>query len=820
MTGGEETSSKRASDEGGEWLPEIKWDDPELNALIESIGGEAFDNLITRLFPGYREVKIRPLGQGISGAKVFRAEARSWVGWEAETVIKIGLVDDLKREAERWEIFARRSLRYRPDLFPKPELTEAGKSALVYMLVGGETLGERIRSLVFRDRDIDGAVRLVHKLMDDLKVWHKDRHTDCRAASIDDYRLEQDCLSGFRRKCDEFASTEDLPAIEANERILNWNTYRGYEKTQSCICHGDLHANNVLIGRDNELLPIDFSATGRGHFLRDFTKFETDLVFRVLAPRDRRSQHDEVRAYSELQAGFCSPKTFGGLSGADSHWDSANAARDLMVFLRTLALSRMDQKERQRDIEWYLLGVLRHAVRMTERPDSGLSPTQRWLAACAANSIAEHILPSAEHGSRSQPDCGPGEIGGSSTGHRKAREQVEGLLHRMRKRVVFEPLLKPLLVDSTSSVINVKPFRKCVQLRLPDEKTRQKLMRQVLDDDPRLQADTEHYRDKYRFLSEERLGQKGRPDDAKFQLAEDLIPHDTDDKWWSTIDCLRKTTKLQQAREDNVSDFLRAKGVVTSKPGSFLFNGYTCCLSDLKLEDEGVALTLRQSDYYTYRAIADCSKEEILPHCGLEERLNNGLRAYCAEGVQEAIHGGFGTLEIVHCLRDKPSTVVLRRRSKRGADFDDAGKWSSTTNETVFSSHKCDVDGKTGQLRPAMEWVRRALKAELLGNALEVGDIQLHACFFTGVLLYKPNLTFNLSFLVSLDCTAEDLLRHVPLSSGAINEYDEARVVPFTPHDLNEFLAGTTTGEDLSLEWDEGGLAAVLMALPLAGKLP
>jgi thiamine kinase-like enzyme len=53
---------------------------------------------------------------------------------------------------------------------------------------------------------------------------------------------------------------------------------------RSCICHGDLHASNILveqIGRSHMPVLIDFYRTGPAHHLKDLVTLELDLVIRA-----------------------------------------------------------------------------------------------------------------------------------------------------------------------------------------------------------------------------------------------------------------------------------------------------------------------------------------------------------------------------------------------------------------------------------------------------------------------------------------------------------------------------------------------------------
>jgi len=58
-------------------------------------------------------------------------------------------------------------------------------------------------------------------------------------------------------------------------------------KYMQCICHGDLHANNILISdKGNEITFIDFQKTGKGHVFHDFVVFELSLRLYQAPPQE------------------------------------------------------------------------------------------------------------------------------------------------------------------------------------------------------------------------------------------------------------------------------------------------------------------------------------------------------------------------------------------------------------------------------------------------------------------------------------------------------------------------------------------------------
>jgi len=461
---------------------------------------------------------------------------------------------------------------------------------------------------------------------------------------------------------------------------------------------------------------------------------------------------------------------------------------------------------------------------------SGLVPSDAWRMTQPANRNTQLLA------GDPQPQVIPPVTFSQVTAFRDVCEATEWIRNSIRETTLFEALPYPpvdLLSPGCLAIdAHILPGR--FRLALPDHDSRNEIVRSVLEHDLLLTRDSRQYEKRRDYLIRELLEQQHiKPGEARFCQKRDVFPEDSEEKsrgrrFYSAKDslkrrlsirCLSSSARLRESREINVRNHLRTHVYFGDEPfNRFNWNGYSFFLSGLRwlMHDndacQRIILDVLESDYYTYRTIADCS-EFVRTDCALGQKMSRGLRVYCDEDFQELIHGGLGILVIVHC-RDRRGQdfVIFRRRSKTGANYKDAAKWSSTVNEGL-SPYK-DKDERTGELKPALDWVRRALERELLGDALADRKILIRACYLTGVLLYLENLTFNLCFLVSLDCDPDVLLRQIPLSPEG-SEYNEARVVPFTVPGLNSFLTETVPLK----QWDEGALAALGMTLSLIGKI-
>jgi hypothetical protein len=332
-----------------------------------------------------------------------------------------------------------------------------------------------------------------------------------------------------------------------------------------------------------------------------------------------------------------------------------------------------------------------------------------------------------------------------------------------------------------------------------------------------------------------------------FLVGEDDLPNKDSPlaKGMQVIDWLRsyRDSGLDEARMHNIESYLltktredddstivadwNARQVLCGKRkhSTFRWNGRNLMLAGIQEQvfDEHSIFecTFCESDYYTYRCVAHCS-DSILTHCDLRKKVGQGhrrLQTYLAN--PELIHGGFGVAVVV---RTSDNVVVIRKRSEGAADFGEANKWYMSANEGL----RADKDAKKNRsgarvMKPCIEIVKRALRKELVGELFPLDKSTMKACYLTGVFLYLPNLSINLSFLVELGASFEEVKS---LASQAEHERefrpmegDDAPLVRFRRADICKFVAGTRRHSKdgkgpYSEKWDEGSLVAIRLAYP------
>jgi hypothetical protein len=287
---------------------------------------------------------------------------------------------------------------------------------------------------------------------------------------------------------------------------------------------------------------------------------------------------------------------------------------------------------------------------------------------------------------------------------------------------------------------------------------------------------------------------------------------------------------LTKTREDDdatiVADWNARQGLGRKrKHSAFRWNGRNFMLAGIQKQvfDEHsiYECTFCDSDYYTYRCVADCS-DSILTHFDLRKKLGQGhkrLQTYLAN--PHLIHGGFGVAVVV---RTSDNMLVIRKRSEGAADFGEANKWYMSANEGLRADQDVEQNSSgTRVMKPCIEIVKRALRKELVGERFPLDERTMKSCYLTGVLLYLPNLSVNLCFLVELGASFEEVKM---LASQAEHERefrpmegDDAPLVRFRRADVCEFVAGTRQPRKdgqgpYAEEWDEGSLVAIRLAYP------
>jgi hypothetical protein len=205
---------------------------------------------------------------------------------------------------------------------------------------------------------------------------------------------------------------------------------------------------------------------------------------------------------------------------------------------------------------------------------------------------------------------------------------IRDRLHQTRFEVFTPDPLADLLTVGYEVIkpqLSPEPFL----LALPKQAVCTNIVRKILERDLRLRPDSPAYNERYRDLTKRLAQVELKPGEKRFSSGRDHLPDDADELHKSVINHFRQHWKTHLGgRIKAVRDFLRTD-VASAKPfNPFAWNGHTFCLRAMRWlpheTGQTVTLDLRESDYYTYRTIANRSVR-VRGQCGLTKKLSEDL---------------------------------------------------------------------------------------------------------------------------------------------------------------------------------------------------
>ena len=306
------------------------------------------DDLICRLFHDAEGVLLRPLEQGHGGGGLLLAEPQyAHRGTGQRLVVKFGDFAQIHREAENYRNFVAAFIGGHRAAFLTNERRTALLGGIAYSLIGHDSV--RFRN--FEEFYAESSPQAIFSLLETLfrktcGNWYANISSPELLNLTEDY---QDLL-GFTSGSLE-AGLRRLPSIQGADRIKFEGLSGGLRysnplnllgrqpivhRTCQGVSHGDLNPSNILIDDHSNAWLIDFQATGRGHFLRDFARLDSSIRFQLL----KSATLDERR---ELEESLSSPSHYADLAVLEGSFGSANPeiekAFQVSLAIRKLATS-------------------------------------------------------------------------------------------------------------------------------------------------------------------------------------------------------------------------------------------------------------------------------------------------------------------------------------------------------------------------------------------------------------------------------------------------------------------------------------------------
>jgi len=357
---------------------------------------QVFD-LIRKMFRDAKNVMLDRVAEGLSGAAVLRARPTYSQGLPRPVVIKIGLRNKVEREAQNYQkhvrLFLTGNCTTQLDAFYTRDL-----GGLLYTLnLGGES--KNLKEF-FASKSASEIVRaLTHLFKETCAPWYRS-HKAARYANLRDSYLEAFDLKDKPQR---------IPSeIQALHPAIDWTAPRvtlaplageypnplmwlkderaAWMPVATCITHGDLHADNILINEHGECWLIDFYRTYPSHILRDFVVLETDLKYRLIGeitPSDFVIFESALIDWHPHQT-FSLPQTLP---------PRVRKTGEVIAGLRTQAWSLLDWqpvKDAQREYLTSLLMATLNVLRLRHMKSPALAP-RRELALLSTLLLCERL---------------------------------------------------------------------------------------------------------------------------------------------------------------------------------------------------------------------------------------------------------------------------------------------------------------------------------------------------------------------------------------------------------------------------------------------
>jgi hypothetical protein len=294
----------------------------ELTALIRQVmfSGHEPDEL---MHPD--DVALEPMSGGFSGSYVFNMISRNKKSGIncVPSVIKISKREFAEQEYENYNRFVKWGLPYtwRVDLLGFGISKSFGAIAYSFILSGSQEF-ESLTDLL-RKKDNDRAIKVIDTLFSPtMRRWYGppliipqnnlvERYNNRYFRGVDGKDISEKAFISTAQSA--FGAHR-----VGNRLVIGSKSFDSPQPTlfgmpmgtyQSCICHGDLNSNNVMVAERNQIIFIDFQETGRGHVFEDFVTMEASV----------RLYHGEEGPKGlqllEMEQMICDGEDVSGLSG-------------------------------------------------------------------------------------------------------------------------------------------------------------------------------------------------------------------------------------------------------------------------------------------------------------------------------------------------------------------------------------------------------------------------------------------------------------------------------------------------------------------------
>lgn len=263
------------------------------------------------------EITLEPMSGGFSSSYVFKMIARNSKSGIVcvPSVVKISPREYAQQELDNYHRFVKWGIPYtwRVDLLGYGETKNYGAVAYSFILSESKKF-EPLTELLRRRLD-DKVTEVVDTLFSpEMRRWYGDQLIRPQANLVERYvnryfrgaeskALSEKTFLSLTQSCFGAQITGNKISIAGESFDLPLPALFGWPivSYQSCICHGDMNSNNVMVAENDQLIFIDFQETGRGHVFEDFVTMEASV--RLYYGEDSLKGVELLRAEQALREG-------------------------------------------------------------------------------------------------------------------------------------------------------------------------------------------------------------------------------------------------------------------------------------------------------------------------------------------------------------------------------------------------------------------------------------------------------------------------------------------------------------------------------------
>lgn len=348
--------------------------------------------------PVARKVELQPL-RGGADATSFLVESQDGRGRRMQpTVLKLGTAKRIKHEQKAWAELVKPNLPQNATALT--EIATHGKYAgVAYTFTGNDADDMQLSSLAqfYAGRAVSEIIPLMDQLVTQvLKPWYAQPTWGALHLwrEHDPTRLFPDIVDKAQTTLGLSPESKYFDCPELGRQLRNpfhvlaqEFPKRAQETTPwySCIVHGDLNMQNVLLDEQNALYVVDFSETRRGNAVADFARLEPVLLLEHSRLANEEDMDTLARFIETWYAGesYAATPPF-GYAGSDPRISKTyQILRRLRGYANTVTLF-------ERDLYPYLLAVLQWTLPTVCFND--FKAERKRLGAIMAGILCERIL--------------------------------------------------------------------------------------------------------------------------------------------------------------------------------------------------------------------------------------------------------------------------------------------------------------------------------------------------------------------------------------------------------------------------------------------